>query len=193
MIAAFQAMNRWVENDDYIPSPGDYIFYDWDDTGAGDCTGWPEHVGIVISAYDNVIKVIEGNKDDAVGYREVKVNGRYIRGYGIPDYASKSGTVSEEIGSNDGQSESKPAKTGSICKEVQWIGEVTASSLNVRRWAGKEYENIKSCPHLEKGNFVGVCDTVKAVDGADWYYIQISCRSHGFVHSKYIRIFENRI
>lgn len=192
MIAAFQAMDRWVENDAYIPSPGDYIFYDWDDTGAGDCTGLPEHVGIVVSVYNNVIKVIEGNKDDAVGYREVKVNGRYIRGYGIPDYASKSGTVSEEIGSNDGQSESKPAKTGSICKEVQWIGEVTTSSLNVRRWAGRDYENIKSCPHLEKGNFVGVCDIIKATDGAEWYYIKISCRSHGFVHSKYIKEFISR-
>lgn len=186
LIAAFQAMSRWVEDDAYIPSPGDYIFYDWDDTGASDCKGWPDHVGIVISVFDNVIKVIEGNKDDAVGYREVNVNGRYIRGYGIPDYASKSGTVLEETGSDDSQSESKPAKTGSICKEVQWIGEVTASYLNVRRWAGKEYENIKSCPQLEKGNFVGVCDTVKAADGADWYYIQIASQSHGFVHSKHI-------
>ena len=89
MIAAFRAMNRWVENDAYIPSPGDYIFYDWDDTGAGDCTGWPEHVGIVVSVFGDVIKVIEGNKDDAVGYREIKVNGRYIRGYGVPDYGAK--------------------------------------------------------------------------------------------------------
>lgn len=187
LIAAFQAMNRWVEDDAYIPSPGDYIFYDWDDTGAGDCTGWPEHVGIVISVFDNVIKVIEGNKDDAVGYREATVNGKYIRGYGIPDYASKSGMKPEKTGSNNGQPESKPAKTGSICKEVQWIGEVTASYLNVRRWAGSEYENIKSCPQLEKGNFVGVCDTIKATDGADWYYIQIASRSHGFVNSKYIK------
>lgn len=184
LIALFQALNRWIENDGYIPYPGDYIFYDWDDTGAGDCTGWPEHVGIVISVFNNVIKVIEGNKDDAVGYREIMVNGRYIRGYGIPDYASKSRAVPEEIGPNDGQSGSKPAET--ICKEVQWIGEVTASYLNVRRWAGREYENIKSCPQLEKGNFIGVCDTVKAADGNDWYYIQIASRSHGFVHSKYI-------
>ena len=57
---------------------------------------------------------------------------------------------------------------------------------------GKEYENIKSCPHLEKGNFVGVCDTIKATDSEDWYYIKISCRSHGFVHSKYIKEFISR-
>lgn len=192
LIELFKQLGRWVEDDAYVPASGDYIFYDWDDTGAGDCTGWPEHVGIVISVFENVIKVIEGNKDDAVGYREVRVDGRYIRGYGIPDYASKSVTLLEEIGSNDDQSESKPAETGAICKEVQWIGEVTTSSLNVRRWAGKEYENIKSCPHLEKGNFVGVCDTIKATDSEDWYYIKISCRSHGFVHSKYIKEFISR-
>lgn len=89
MIALFQQMGRWEEDDAYIPAPGDYIFYDWNDKGIGDCTGWPEHVGIVVSVFGNTIRVIEGNKDDAVGYREMKVNGRYIRGYGIPDYASK--------------------------------------------------------------------------------------------------------
>ena len=35
------------------------------------------------------ITVIEGNKSDAVGYREIAVNGRYIRGFGLPDYAGK--------------------------------------------------------------------------------------------------------
>ncbi len=192
LIELFKQLGRWVENDAYVPAPGDYIFYDWDDTGAGDCTGWPEHVGIVVSVFNDVIKVIEGNKDDAVGYREIKVNGRYIRGYGIPDYGAK-GVIKEPAnGTNDGKSDSKPVQGGTLCKTPQWIGEVTASSLHVRRWAGKEYENIISCPYLEKGNFVGVCDTVKAVDGADWYYIQISCRSHGFVHSKYIKEFISR-
>lgn len=89
MIELFRKMGRWVEDDAYIPSPGDYIFYDWDDSGAGDCAGWPEHVGIVVSVSEDKIRVIEGNKNDAVEYREIDVNGRYIRGYGIPDYASK--------------------------------------------------------------------------------------------------------
>lgn len=90
MIELFRKIGRWVEDDTYTPSPGDYIFYDWDDKGTGDCTGWPEHVGIVISVCNGIIKVIEGNKDNAVGYREMAVNGRYIRGYAIPDYAAKS-------------------------------------------------------------------------------------------------------
>ena len=145
MIAAFQAMNRWVENDAYIPSPGDYIFYDWDDAGAGDCTGWPEHVGIVISVFGDVIKVIEGNKDDAVGYREIKVNGRYIRGYGVPDYGAKtvikkpeSVTGKPENVTKPSQNVSEPAKTGALCMTPQWVGVVTGNGFNVRKLAGTE-------------------------------------------------------
>ncbi|MDE6107532.1 MAG: CHAP domain-containing protein [Oscillospiraceae bacterium] len=87
-IKRFQAMNAWVEDDAYIPSPGDYIFYDWQDGGAGDCTGRADHVGIVTACDGRTVTVIEGNKNDAVGYRTLAVNGRYIRGYGAPDYGS---------------------------------------------------------------------------------------------------------
>lgn len=194
MIAAFRAMNRWVENDAYIPSPGDYIFYDWDDTGAGDCTGWPEHVGIVISVSGDVIKVIEGNKDDAVGYREIKVNGRYIRGYGVPDYGAKVVSKTPENVTKPPQNVitspenvSEPAKTGALCMTPQWVGVVTADTLNVRTWAGEEYSNIKSWPKLAEGNMVEVCDSIKAADGSTWYYIRIDGRIYGFSHSDYIK------
>ena len=194
MIAAFQAMDRWVENDAYIPSPGDYIFYDWDDTGAGDCTGWPEHVGIVISVFGDVIKVIEGNKDDAVGYREIKVNGRYIRGYGVPDYGAKAVSKTPENVTKPPQNVttspenvSKPEKNGALCMTPQWVGVVTADTLNVRTWAGEEYNNIKSWPKLAEGNMVEVCDSIKAADGSTWYYIRIDGRIYGFSHSDHIK------
>lgn len=194
MIAAFRAMDRWVENDAYIPAPGDYIFYDWDDTGAGDCTGWPEHVGIVISVFGDVIKVIEGNKDDAVGYREIKVNGRYIRGYGVPDYGAKVVSKTPENVTKPPQNVitspenvSEPAKTGTLCMTPQWVGVVTADTLNVRTWAGEEYSNIKSWPKLAEGNLVEVCDSIKAADGSTWYYIRIDGRIYGFSHSDYIK------
>lgn len=186
LIAAFQAMNRWVENDAYIPAPGDWIFYDWDDTGAGDCTGWPEHVGIVISVCDNVIKVIEGNKDDAVGYREVKVNGQYIRGYGVPDYSVKAVSKTPENGTETGKSESKPANSGTLCMTPQWVGVVTGNGVNVRKWAGTEYDNIQSWPKLNKENQVDVCDSIKAADGSTWYYIRIDGRIYGFVYADYV-------
>lgn len=88
-IKLFQAMGRWQEADDYVPQMADVIYYDWDDNGKGDNTGWPDHVGMVVSVSGSTIRVIEGNKSDAVGYREIAVNGKNIRGYGTPDYASK--------------------------------------------------------------------------------------------------------
>lgn len=89
MIALYQAVGRWMENDAYRPQPGDIIMYDWDDTGAGENKGAPEHVGIVAEVNGNTLTIIEGNKGQAVATRTMTVNGRYIRGYCLPDYASK--------------------------------------------------------------------------------------------------------
>ena len=88
MIARFMEMGRWMETDSYIPSPGDLIFYDWKDNGAGDNKGQPDHVGMVEKVANGKITVIEGNYHDAVGRRTLAINGRFIRGYGLPDYGS---------------------------------------------------------------------------------------------------------
>lgn len=92
-IALWKMLGRWQEDDAYVPSAGDYIYYDWDDNGSGNCVGDAEHVGIVVSVCNNKITVIEGNKDDSVATRVLNVNGRYIRGYGLPNYASKAKTL----------------------------------------------------------------------------------------------------
>lgn len=89
MIALYQAAGRWMENDAYRPEPGDIIMYDWQDTGAGDNRGNPDHVGMVAAVNGTALTIIEGNNGNAVAYRTLQVNGRYIRGYCLPDYASK--------------------------------------------------------------------------------------------------------
>lgn len=89
-IKLFQKLDSWIENDNYGAEPGDYIFYDWDDDGIGDCTGAADHVGIVTAATDTTLTVIEGNKNNAVEYRTIPIDGRYIRGFGVPNYKSKS-------------------------------------------------------------------------------------------------------
>ena len=89
MIELYRKLGRWQESDSYVPKPGDVIMYAWSDNGVGDCTSGASHVGIVVACDGKTITVIEGNKADAVGYREIAVNGRYIRGFGLPDYASK--------------------------------------------------------------------------------------------------------
>ena len=86
MIELYKKLGAWVENDARVPTPGDVIFYDWDDNGNGDNTGGAEHVGIVEKVDGNTITVIEGNYSDSVKRRTISVNGRYIRGYGVPKY-----------------------------------------------------------------------------------------------------------
>lgn len=69
-----------------------------------------------------------------------------------------------------------------------FTGQVTASSLNVRTWAGAEYPNIKKYPTLNEGDKVDVMNfTQKASDGNSWYYIRIAGKYFGFVSAKYIK------
>ena len=89
MIGLFQKMGRWQENDGYTPERGDIIFYDWQDSGKGDNRGSSDHVGIVYGVSNNTITVLEGNKRDRVEYRFIAKNGRFIRGFGLPDYSKK--------------------------------------------------------------------------------------------------------
>ena len=93
MIALFKNLGEWVESDNRTPNPGEIIFYDWDDTGKGDNAGWPDHVGIVEKVSGGNITVIEGNYSNAVKRRTLAVNGRYIRGYGVPKYDKESTTT----------------------------------------------------------------------------------------------------
>ena len=88
-------MNIWVEEDNYVPKIGDAIMYDWDDGdnySSTDDKNAPDHVGIVSAVYETSFVVIEGNIKingvRQVGKRTMKVNGKYIRGFITPDYAS---------------------------------------------------------------------------------------------------------
>lgn len=92
LIAAARTMGIWVENDAYIPLPGDAVLYDWEDSGKGDNTGTPDHIGIVEKVNGSTITVIEGNYSNAVKRRNLAVNGRYIRGYICPKY-DRAGTA----------------------------------------------------------------------------------------------------
>lgn len=86
MIDLFKKLGSWIENENRVPAPGEIIFYDWQDSGNGDNQGWSDHVGIVEAVNGNTITVIEGNYNNAVGRRQIAVNGKTIRGYGVPKY-----------------------------------------------------------------------------------------------------------
>ena len=86
LIALAKKMGIWIENDGYKPEPGDIVLYDWDDDGEGDCTGAPEHIGLVTERSGKSFRVREGNFSNSVKCRSMQVNGRYIRGFICPDY-----------------------------------------------------------------------------------------------------------
>ena len=88
MIALYRAAGRWEEADEAIPRPGDLIFYDWQDAGAGDCRGEADHVGLITAVEGDLLTVVEGNLSDAVGERRLYAGARFIRGFARPDYAS---------------------------------------------------------------------------------------------------------
>lgn len=88
LISDSKAIGIWVENDAYVPRPGDGIIYYWSDSGKGDCTSGASHVGIVQKVEKGYIYVIEGNKGSGYcGVRAIKVNSRYIRGFMVPKYS----------------------------------------------------------------------------------------------------------
>ena len=90
-IELFRELGHWEESDSYLPLPGDYIYYAWDEWPLGDCTGWSDHVGIVVGTWGPFIKVIEGNRDDTVSHRIILQNHYEIRGFGLPDFSEKHG------------------------------------------------------------------------------------------------------
>lgn len=93
MLRLYEKAGRFEENDDAVPAPGDVIFYDWQDTGRGDCRGEPDHVGLVTEVLCGVVTVIEGNRSDRVAIREIETGAPCIRGYGKPDYAAGTESV----------------------------------------------------------------------------------------------------
>ena len=92
MIEKAKAMGIWVESDAHRPTPGDIIMYDFDDSGKGENTGSPDHVGLVEEVTGDNMVVIEGNYSNSVKRRPIEVNGRYIRGYIVPNYAAEKAT-----------------------------------------------------------------------------------------------------
>ena len=94
----YQARGRWLEDDAHVPQVGEQVFYHWADGAdyaAADCTGAPNHTGIVTRVAGNCVNVFEGNKGSKheCGYRTLEVNGRYIRGFGIPAYFAEKRTL----------------------------------------------------------------------------------------------------
>lgn len=121
MIDLYKALGAWVENDAYKPTPGDVIFYDWQDNGKGDNKGSVEHTGIVEKVSGNTITIIEGNKGEAVARRTLQVDGRYIRGYGVPKYGATANTTNTVVKENKVMIELNVLRKGATGEQVKTL------------------------------------------------------------------------
>lgn len=82
-IAQKPEVNTWRAKT-YTPQPGDIVYFDWDNNGVANHTGFVEVVG------ENYITTIEGNSTGGVcARRTVMLNDKTILGYCAPDYKSK--------------------------------------------------------------------------------------------------------
>lgn len=167
-----------------------YVWIDWGEEKASTAT-W-KATGTATSTVDDLYiretpngyvlgKISKGNRVEINGeksgmWTKVKVAGigigwaatKYLKIDGVENTAT---TISKKQDKN----------------QRLYTGQVTASNLNVRTWAGTEYPNIKKYPTLNKGNKVDVMNfTQKASDGSSWYYIRIAGKYFGFVSAKYI-------
>ena len=75
-----------TETGSVTPKPGDLIVYSWSDRGAIDNDNFSRHIGVVEYCDGDLIVAIEGNRINDVGRRVIPVDGKYIRGFGVPRY-----------------------------------------------------------------------------------------------------------
>lgn len=122
------AKGIWIEDDAYTPKIGDAIIYNWTDSGYGDNRGSADHVAMVVAVNGNTFTTTEGNMGGGVvGHRTMQVNGRYIRGFIAPDYATISkkvaGKITADSSTTTSSNSSSSSSTGnSAVKEVQnWL------------------------------------------------------------------------
>lgn len=192
MIEKMKAMGIWEENDAYENlKPGDIVFFDWSDTGVGDDTTGHDHVGFVetVSPQTKVFTTIEGNYNGAVRRRSMRLNNRYIRGFGLPRYDEEE---AEAPKTEEPKAETVKTDTTKLdsarYKDVNIAGTYqTMATINLRAGAGLSKKRITLIP---KGNECKCYGFYSTVLGLKWYLIQTKINGvlyTGFCHSGYLK------
>lgn len=138
-IELFKKLGAWEESDSRTPEPGDIIYYDWDDSGKGDNVGVSDHVGIVEKVSGGKITVIEGNYSNAVKRRTLAVDGKYIRGYGVPKYDTKKAVANNTTTTAPTETKKQPSADSNEYPLTQFIKDIQkATGAKIDGIAGTE-------------------------------------------------------
>lgn len=85
MMENAKSKGNWRYRDDIDVTQvqeGDIILYNWDNIAD------PDHVGCIVKKTGTMLQVIEGNHNNAVGYRYIDFNDNSVMGFILPDYDS---------------------------------------------------------------------------------------------------------
>lgn len=168
MIELLKGIGAWNEDDARTPNPGDLMFYDWQDRGVGDNKGSADHIGIVEKVSNGKITIIEGNYKNAVTRRTLSINGKYIRGYGVPKYDAETKPAAKPVVSNPSVKEWQKAAIADGYKFPKYgaDGEWGAECVSVARKAlvmkGRTYTNKNLTKIVQRAVGVtvdGLCGT----------------------------------
>lgn len=165
LIKKAKDMAIWVEKDSYIPKPGDAVIYDWDDSGKGDNTGNPDHVGTVVDVSSKTFIVVEGNFQNQVKTREMEINGRYIRGFITPKYDKEKKTPPKKQVKKVKASE--PAELFNARKAGTYI---VMKAAHCRMGAGTSKKSLCKIPKGTKVQCYGYYNKLKV----DWLLVTYS-------------------
>ena len=127
-------------------------------------------------------KLNKGNLVDVIGVSgtryQVKIADKFV------GYVEKTNIKDPNaVVTKPSASTSKPASK----TKYPFVGEVTASELNVRTDAGTNYGKLSSYPILKRGNLVDVLKVKKDISGNKWYQIRIAGKYTGYVSAQYIK------
>ena len=202
LIEAAKKMGCWTEKDSYVAKPGDAVLYDWEDSGKGENTSAPNHIGVIIETNkdDNYFIVMEGNYDQSVKKRKLAINGKYIRGFITPKYDTET-KKTETKKTETKKTETKKTET----KKTKSIKKVTATAtadkfdeslagtykttanLYMRNDAGL---NNKTLCLIPKGTKVKCYGYYSLAGKTEWYYIQVTLNNvqyTGFSCATYLK------
>lgn len=153
MITLAKKMGIWQENDGYVPDPADAVLYDWEDSGRGDNTGTPDHIGIVIAVDKSkgTFVVMEGNKNESVECRTMSIDGKYIRGFITPKFVTGTNT-----GGISAQTAVKKEEVKPVAKTYEVSKTGTPNKKTIIKW-GLLKNNQKVTPRLQPDESAKPC------------------------------------
>lgn len=188
IIEEAKKMGCWQESDSYIPQPGDAVLYDWEDSGVGDNTGVPDHIGTVVEVNKNggYFIVVEGNYSNAVKKRTMAINGKFIRGFIVPKY-------DDNIAGSNPQGQTTNKKVTATASATRFdktlAGEYTTTiKLYCRDDAGIRKKALVRFKKGAKVNCYGYYSI--APNGVKWLYVQATVDGvlyTGFSSIKYLK------